>query len=196
MFALDSESSFHGRVGDALDVNWGFAEPFLLTNQSWAAEALSKDPLAGFAKDFQDSFEISTLKITDGRATHRLPDACRRDILRKFGGATPGIYLPAVTQVNGIAIDSAKYQQLDTAAAPTIFTVVSNHIGPMAFEQSELSSIRITTKGTRSVALVNASDVLKFLHKSDKGKDIKLHSLKPWLSSATSETWKSFMQEG
>ena len=66
---------FVDRTANEWNSEWSMAEPFILTGQKWWSALEDKfPPLKDFVSSFKGSFEVSSLKATDGRAQVKLPE--------------------------------------------------------------------------------------------------------------------------
>jgi len=191
----EASNGFAGRIAAEHDAGWGAASPFILTNQSWGGDVMSTESLKAFVLDLEDSFEISALKTTDGRAQRRLPDSAgTAEALAKFRDIAPlDISVHDFSDMESKAEKTA----LLKSTAISLFTIASGHAAPLKFELGELSVFRLSTKGMRVVAAVKASDVLDFCSNADVANAPKtLHAAATWMSLANADKVQEFVGAG
>ena len=102
-----------------------------------------------------NSFEVSTLKVTEGRAQRRVHDAQVYESIGEMATRVMGDLAPKL--LFDWSLDETKAAA--GAAAPSVFIVAGGHTSPAKFELQELGCLRFVLSGSRTVVLINSEHV-------------------------------------
>ena len=171
------------------------SKPFLLTGQSWLEEEVkAKAGLSVAIADFVDSFDASTLKVTDGRAQRRFADQDINTSVVNMGlRATKNDPRLELTFATG----SAQLQQVVGAA---VFGIAAGNVSKARFELQELGCMRLAARGTRTAVIVSAMDVAKHISTKENlegGCDaVTLSAIESWANTCKAEDISEFIDAG
>ena len=192
---ISQEANFQVPSAAEWPLDCDLSKPFLLTGQSWLEEEVkAKACLSVAIADFVDSFDASTLKVTDGRAQRRFADQDINTLVVNMGlRATKNDPRLELTFATGSA-------QLQQVVGVAVFGIAAGNVSKARFELQELGCMRLAARGTRTAVLVSAMDVAKHISTKENlegGCDaVTLSAVESWANTCKAEDISEFIDAG
>jgi hypothetical protein len=131
---------YYGRSKETFEwAEMDLAEPFVLTNQSWPKEMVgSDDKFSKFLQDFQAAFDISSYKMSVGRAQKTIDnEVVCQSVLSSFKSAIATADLKYPNESQDDAAGST-YKDLTKACSLSAFAMAAGSLSPPGFENTEV----------------------------------------------------------
>ena len=208
IFELDVTSGENSLPSDtAWSESWNSEQPFLITgikncfgNVGVIIE--EGDSVKTLVDTFQQAFDESSLKVTEGRAHKELPpeagawlsEACKRLVPKGTWGKYKLFFDVAAFGVN-VANDE-KLQKVRANMAPSAFGIISGHISSAKYELASMPCLRMAAKGIRVVGMIMLRPLLEWVQEKELLESPNLASIRRFAESMDKQQLDEFSAEG
>ena len=144
-------------------------------------------------KDLGDSFAISTLKATEGRAQRRVFD---KDIVQTIVNMALKV---ADKSKNDMFFDFADDEDVKVAAsilAPAIFVVAGGHVSSAKYELQEMGCLRFVLAGSRTIVLLDALAIKQHVDMGTPEGGSEFTAAENWANNASQAALQEFVAKG
>ena len=196
IFSLQSHAELAINSADKFNASWNLEEPFVLRGTT--ATLLFDDKAQAVAQqtaDFENAFDQSSLKVTDGRAQIPVPGEVAHLLLERFKAMVPATDF--VMELSQIASDyKSKFPGLNDNLLAASFGIAAGHRAVAKYEVGQMPCLRVATQGMREYVFVQLRPLVMFLKsKMQDGKgQINLNTIVRWGETASDEELAMFIE--